>query len=115
MRKTKAAKQAEQEAEERARIRAALHWTDDADTTADVPPPEGWNELTTGYTFNVYSRRVDVACSSPINHAVGRTDRTTAQRSLALYSTRERALRALRVALEQEFAAELAKIDELIH
>jgi hypothetical protein len=33
---------------------------------------------------------------------------------MALYSTRERALRAMRVALEREFAAELAKIDAQI-
>jgi hypothetical protein len=114
MRKTKAATLAEQQATERARISAALHWSDDSDIAPDVPPPERWNELTTGWTFNSYGRRVEVACSSSVYHAVGRTDKTTAQRPLSLYSTRERALRALRVALEREFATELAKIDRLL-
>jgi hypothetical protein len=39
-------------------------------------------------------------------------DRPTSQLSIALYSTRERALRALRVALEREFAAVFAGIDK---
>lgn len=91
-------------------IRAALHWSDDSDVRPDVPVPDR-NELTTGWTFNAYARRVDVACSSSAFHAVGRTDKTTTQQPLALYSTRERALRALRVALEREFAEALAKVD----
>ena len=100
---------AEQESAQRER--AALCWTDDSDIAPDVPPPKGWRELSTGWVFNVYLRRVDVACSGPASHAVGRTDQTTSQRPMHLYSTRERALRALRVALEREFAKELAKID----
>lgn len=115
MRKTKAQLKAEQDATDRARISAALHWSDDADIAPDVLPPELLsNALSTGYTFNAYSRRVEVACSSSIHHAVGRIDKTTAQRPLALYSTRERALRAMRAALELEFATALAKIDREI-
>ena len=105
-----AAQAAAAEVERQARIRAALHWTDDADIAPDVPPPSGQG-LTTGYMFNAYSRRVDVACSSSVFHAIGRTDRTTTQRPIWLYSTRARALHALRVALERQFAEELAKID----
>ena len=110
MRKTKATVLAE--AAERVRISEALHWTDASDIAPDVPPPEGWDELTTGWTFNAYSRRVEIACSSYGLHAVGRTDKATSQKPIALYSTKARALRALRCALEQEFATELAKIDE---
>lgn len=65
----------------------------------------------TGWLFNAYSRRVTVACSSSISHAFGRNDQTTTQGSAHLYSTRARALRALRVAMEREFAAALAKVD----
>jgi hypothetical protein len=114
MRKSKATVAAEQQEAQQAQIRAALRWSDDADIAPDVPPPPAWREMTTGWTFNAYSQRVEVACSSAASHSVGRTDKTTTQQPLALYSTRERALRALRVALEREFAAELAKIDAQI-
>lgn len=99
------------EAARQIQVCAALHWTDDNDIAPDVPPPTGWNELTTGWTFNAYARWIDVACSSSFAHAVGRTDKTTAQNSRALYSTRARAVRALRCAVERECAELLLKID----
>lgn len=97
------------------RIRAALRWT--AAPERDVPPPsvaERGLRLTTGYTFHAYNRSVSVACSSSTHHAVGRTDRTTSQQPLALYSSRRLALQALRAALEREFAEALEKIDRQI-
>lgn len=114
MRKSKAA--AAQAADEQrvSREQAALRWTDDSDVAPDVPPPSDWDALTTGYVFNAHARRVDVACSSSISHAIGRVDRVTSQRPIALYSTRSRALRALRVALEHEFAAALTRVDAWI-
>jgi len=87
----------EQEARE-ARIRAALHWTDRA-AGPDVLPPscsDSSGQMSTGYTFNAYTNRVDVACSSSIGHAIGRTDKTDSQRPLSLYSTRLLALKAQR-------------------
>jgi len=98
------------EAARRVRLWDALHWTDDTDIAPDVPPPTG-AALTTGWTFNAYAHRVDVACSSISAHAVGRTDKVTAQHPKALYSTRERAVRALRCAVERECAELLLKID----
>lgn len=95
------------------RIRAALRWTEDA-PKPDVEPPEGWRELTTGYTFNAYTQRVDIACSSPVDHAIGRTDKTTTQGARWLYSTRERAFRALRATLERSFAEQLEAIDRMM-
>lgn len=116
MKKSKATIVAEEQARaaSAARIRAALRWTDDTDIGPDVPPPALWEPLTTGWVFNTPYRSVDVACSSFILHAVGRTDKTTSQNPIALFSTRGRALRALRVALEREFAAELAKVDQML-
>lgn len=96
---------------QQARERAALRWSDDSDVAPDVSPPERGSELTTGWLFNAYARRVNVACSDVVSHAVGKTDRTTTQGAQRLYSTRTRALRALRCAMEREFAAALAKID----
>lgn len=97
--------------EHEARIFAALCWTDEA-PGPDVPPPVGsGNQLTTGYVYNEYAESVAEACSSSYNHAIGRTDRTTSQRPISLFSTRERALRALRNALERRAAEMLARID----
>lgn len=111
MKKTKATIAAEEKEKAALALRAALRWSDDSDIEPDVPPPTASFDLTTGWTFNAYSRRVMVACSSSFAHGIGRTDQTNSQRPLSLYSTRGRALRALRVALEKEFAVELAKID----
>ena len=104
----------EQEADE-ARIRAALRWTDPA-PPPDVLPPEqvGDRFLSTGYTFNAYANRIDVACSGPVSHAVGRTDTTTTQGGKRLYATRLLALRALRNAVERACAERLAAIDARI-
>ena len=117
MRKSKATIAAEQSAERDRLDRecVALRWTNSGDDVApDVLPPSGWQELSTGWTFNAHARRIDIACSSSIYHAIGRTDKTTSQQPIRLYSTRRRALRALRVALEHEFATELARIDALL-
>ena len=96
-----------------ARIRAALHWTETAEEP-DVPPPQGWRELNTGYVFNLHYLCIEEACSSSHYHSIGRTDKTTYQRPLSLYSTRLRALLALRNAVERECAERLAKIDQMI-
>lgn len=62
---------AERERQEQgARIRAALRWTKPA-PGPDVPPPDGFG-LSTGYLFNAYTNRVDVACSGAVSHAFGR-------------------------------------------
>lgn len=104
----------EQEADE-ARIRAALRWTDPA-PPPDVLPPEqvGDRFLSTGFTFNAYTNSIDVACSGPVSHAVGRTDTTTTQGGKRLYATRLLALRALRNAVERICAERLAAIDRQI-
>lgn len=111
--KKQQAEQARQEQE--SRIRAVLHWTDAAEGP-DVPPPpsQSSTDLAIGYMFNTYYLSVEEACTSPYAHAVGRTDKATSQRPMALYSTRLRALLALRNAVERECANQLAKIDRMI-
>lgn len=102
-----------QKTDQTACIRAALRWTDPA-PPPDVQTPDTFGELSRGYVFNAYARRIDVACSSSASHAIGQTDRTTRSWPLALYSTRLRALQALRNAMEQEYAQQLCAIDLLI-
>ena len=101
----------EREAQQRERIGRALRWSDGDIPVPDVMPPVAWGELTSGYTFNAYACRVDIAWSSSISHAVGQTEKTTSQHSLVLFSTRLLALRALRAAMELEFATKLAALD----
>lgn len=80
----------------------------------DVPPPNGHDALTTGWDFNLYSKRVIPCCSSQIGHGYGRTDKTDSQNSRALFSTKTLALKALRNAYEAKAAEDLAMIDAMI-
>lgn len=104
--------QAEFDAAKKAVIVArALNWTQPV--APDVPPPPTSSTLTTGYLFGSYG--VELSCSSSINHARGKTDRTNSQGPRRLYSTKLLALRALRHEVEKECAEKLAKIDMQIH
>lgn len=92
-------------------ITRALRWT------SPIPKRDvvsTGSDLVTGWTYNTHTQRVDVACSDGAFHAIGRTDKTTTQQSLAMYSTKALALRALRAALEREFAMRLEHIDRQI-
>lgn len=89
----------------------ALHWT--SEVKPDVPPPIG-PALTTGWLFNSYSKTVTPACSSSSGHGTGQDTRPTTKGARSLYSTKERALRALRHAMEQQYAEALAIVDAQI-
>ncbi len=89
----------------------------------DIPAPEAGSlpvsGLATGYVpvgiggFTSYGR-VEPACSSTHSHGTGSHTRTRSQKSIALHSTRSRALRALRWEVEQQFIDVLHKIDKEI-
>lgn len=100
----------EQKELEDAKITAALRWT--APVEPDIRIPE--KGLTKGFLFNVYSREVVVACSSPVSHSYGRDDVTRSQNPRELYSTRLLALKALRHECEKQFAEILRSIDKRI-
>jgi hypothetical protein len=97
---------------------AALRRTSPVEPDVIPPHPQALSrELSTGFAIVGElsdSARVEVACSSSVSHAVGYTDRTTTQNPKALYSTRLRALRALRYKVEARCAALLRKIDRWI-
>lgn len=99
------------------RIHTALRFTDKV--SPDIPIPEytvsspltkGWVPI--GSLGN--QGRVEVACSSSVHHAIGRTDRTTSQNAIRLYSTKLLALRGLRNQVEKRCAEELSRIDQQI-
>jgi hypothetical protein len=101
---------------ERLLTQAALRSTSPVE--ADVPPPERWGEaLTKGFlpvAAGSNDGRVVVACSSSSSRGIGRDDAVTSQKAVYLYSTRLRALKALRWEAEQVFAQRLRKIDQMI-
>lgn len=103
----------------------ALRWTD-ADETPDLPAPvPGSGEITVGWVFRHCSWGpgggfVLPACSSSVTHQVDATSAeefmsrargSHSQNGIPLFSTRVRALRALRRSVERQAAADLALID----
>lgn len=109
---------AEKAALEVALTECALRRT--AEVKPDVPPPgygSGLSVLTRGFAV-VGERsdypRIDEGCSSSIFHSVRSTTKTDTQGPISLYSTRLKALRALRYRVELQCAQRLRKIDKMI-
>ena len=92
----------------------ALHWTEPVLPDIEPPKHDDTDKLRKGFLYNVPSMRVEPACTSFIYHAFGRDDQTTSQGSVSLYSTRKKALQALRYDLEMKAALGLNRIDKLI-
>lgn len=95
-----------------------------ADTQAperDLPAPKWGEPSTSGWDYNVYrmgrsslSGAVYPAWSGTTSHGEGEKRHqgvSGSQNSIDLYSTREKALRALRAAVVAEYAGKLAIID----
>lgn len=81
----------------------------------DLPVPET-SEATEGWMYNLSSRRVETARSHSYKHQLGeRSERSGwSQRGIALFSTKSRALKALRGELSRGYALTLAELDERI-
>jgi hypothetical protein len=80
----------------------------------DVPPPghgSRHGSLTKGWLYNIYSKRVEPACSTSTGHAFGRNDRTTTQNPRWLYSTESLAYRAMQAEMEEQMLKELGQIE----
>jgi hypothetical protein len=91
----------------------ALRFTD-ADEEPDIPAPGCGDKSTTGWVFNRYSRIVTPAWSHTTCHGDGPErvrNGSASQGSVPLYSTKLRALRALRRNLERLCAEQLCAID----
>ena len=88
----------------------------------DVMPPKPCREgpeYTSGFDYNLYDKSVYSVWSSSINHGKGPIPeegkyRNASQNSIPFFSTRLRALQALRGAVERQAANDLADIDEEI-
>lgn len=100
-------------------LNAALRWTEKVETDVPIPTHDvSFGTLSKGFLHVAAmgdSPRVELACSSTINHSTGRNDKTTTQGARRLYSTRLLALKALRNEVEQHCAKKLAEIDKDIY
>lgn len=89
----------------------ALRWTD-GETEPDLDkPPYGATREIRGWGFNAYTQEVERMWSTVGLHGTGKGG---SQGGRSLYSTKLRALRALRRAVEIDCARKLAAIDEQI-
>lgn len=96
---------------ERAEMLAALRWT--APVERDVPIPELFGSETSGWDFNKHSREVFRAWSGSVRNGFGaKYGGSASQGGRALFSTRQRALAALRYAMECEYASALLRVDK---
>lgn len=96
----------------------ALRWSD-YDTETDLPVPSSYNEYVNGWTFNATTRRVYESWSSAVSHGSchvidGKRPAHASQQGIRQYSSRERALKAMRRSMEADFASALASVDKQI-
>ena len=109
---TKAERAKMDDLERRLREAMAFRFTDPVEPDVEIPEEHG--ELRKGWLFNECAATVACVCTSPIAHGYGGDDDTHLHGARRLYSTRLRALRALRNALERKYAKLLADIDRHI-
>jgi hypothetical protein len=102
----------------KAELLAALRWT--APVEKDLPPPDKCGVYSEGWDYILSTQRVYVAWSDFVSHGTGHapinlSQRHGSQNSIWLYSTREKALAALRHAIEKEAASKLLACDKQIN
>ena len=94
-------------------ITKALHWTKEIEP--DIPIPK--KDITTGWLYELHHKKVFEAWSSSNNHGdmpyLSNYD-IKYKKGVALFSTKSRALLALRHAIEMQAAIDMMEIDECI-
>ena len=114
---TKKEKAAMQAAIDRADLLAALRWTSPVEP--DVEPPE-FGDYSEGWRFNECTRVVEIGWSTSVSNGFGPAPRgkerwsSGSQHSARLFSTKARALAAMRHVLERQYASALMCIDRVI-
>lgn len=98
----------------------ALRWTEPV--LRDVLPPQPGDRLqyTEGWDYNLHTKTVYLGWSTCVSHgdgpapSSGQRHASGSQRSREYFSTKERALKALRYAIEYKAAEDLAEVDRKI-
>lgn len=96
-------------------VNRALRWTD-GDDNPDLPAPSGFNEYVNGWSIDHYKFTVYQSWSSSVVHGNGRVidcnrPGSASQNGISQFSSKEKALIALRRSMERRFATSLADID----
>jgi hypothetical protein len=78
----------------------------------DIDPPDSFNKIVNGWTYNEYAKEVRKACTTSISHNNGGWDKTSSQGSMKLYSTKKRAYAALLNKMVDMYARELRSVEE---
>jgi hypothetical protein len=99
--------QAEMEA---LRTRLALHFYPKVEP--DILPPLYFDVIENGYTYNVYLKRVEKACTSRMYHSYGQWDKTSSQGSIELYSTPKLAYMAMLHDMADMYAADMREVEK---
>lgn len=102
----------EQQVFENMKIQCALRFTEKV--YPDILPPENFDKIVNGYSFNSYSEKVEKSCSSRLAHSLYAWNKTNSRESIEQYSSRLLALKAMRYEMEQIFAKKLYAVDVLI-
>ena len=89
------------------KARLALHFYPEIEPDIDIPK----DGIVNGWQFNVFSCRVEKACTSSIYHNFGGWDKTTTQQPMRLYSTKRLAYKALLSKMAVKFANELRSVE----
>ena len=114
---TKKEKAAMQAAIDRADMLAALRWTSPVEPDVEPPGCAGYSE---GWRFNEHTRVVEIGWSTGVSNGFGPAPKGEGRRSSGshhstrLYSTKARALAAMRHVLERKYATELMSVDRAI-
>ena len=82
----------------------------------DLPIPTSFTAdgLVKGWSYNKHLRIVTKSCSTSVSHSLRGWDKTTSRDPIAQYSTELLALQALRAAVAEDHAQQMAAIDEAI-
>ena len=99
-------------------LNRSLRWSDYR-PDRDVGTPDSISKYVNGWSINTYSFRVYKTWSSSVSHGDGWVEneerpRTSSQKGIAQYSTKDKALKALRHCMEMKFAEALYEIDQQI-
>lgn len=92
------------------KTKLALHFYPAIEPDLDIP---GYDDgIVNGWTYNVYSMRVEKACTSYAYHGIGLWDKTNSQGLMRLYSTKELAYKALLAKMALKYANELRDVEK---
>lgn len=108
-------KEAFSELKREALLNKSLRWTD-GDDSPDLPRPSNYDSYVNGWSINLYRGAVYKSWSSSVFHGDGHVadgirPKSASHKGIAQYSTKVKALIALRRKLELSFASSLADID----